>query len=273
MTSTCSAARNQFLEDYRRIRAAEGRGSADAAYYRALPFEDLTGNNSGQWGIRAATFRYFSRRILPRVQQGRPGRPPQAGGLVSILDLGAGNCWLSYRLKEMGYSPVAVDIFDDAADGLRAARHYPVAFPVTEADFNDLPFADAAFDLVVYNASIHYSPDYSRTLREARRCLRPGGRVVILDSPVYARREHGELMRAERQAIFEKQYGFRSEALKSIEFFDEAMLGELSRELGIRWRIHKPWYGIAWHLRPVRAWWKNQRPPSRFWILEGTFER
>jgi SAM-dependent methyltransferase len=260
MTSTCSAARNQFLDDYRRIRAAEGRGSSDAAYYRALPFEDLTGRNSGQWRIRAATFRYFVRKMLPRSSS-------------RVLDLGAGNCWLSYRLRELGHLPVAADIFADTSDGLRAARHYPVPFPVTEADFNDLPFANGAFDLILYNASIHYSPDYVRTLGEARRCLRADGRVVILDSPVYAEREHGERMRAERQQLFEKQYGFRSEALKSIEFFDEAMLGELARELGIRWRIHKPWYGAAWHLRPLRAWWKNQRPPSRFWILEGTFER
>jgi len=251
-------ARRQFLDDYAKIRHAEGRGSADSAYYRALPFADLTGRNAAQWRIRARTFEYFKRRILPETP-------------CDALDLGAGNCWLSYRLAELHHRPVAVDIFRDPEDGLSAARHYPARFPAIEADFNDLPFAPASFDLAIYNSSIHYSADYVRTLSEARRCLRPGGRVVILDSPLYRRREHGEAMRAERQQSFERQYGMRSEALGSIEFFDLARLEELARELRLGWTIHRPWYGWPWHLRPLRARLRGRRPPSKFWILVGSF--
>jgi SAM-dependent methyltransferase len=251
--------RQQFLGDYAKIRAAEGRGSEDSNYYRALPFSDLTGRNTAQWRIRARTFEYFTHQILPLL----PSR---------VLDLGAGNCWLSYRLAEMGHLPVAVDIFADRRDGLGAAPHYPVHFPVIESGFDNLPLPSGQFDLAVYNSSIHYSSDYVRTLSEARRCLRPGGRVVILDSPVYKRREHGEAMRAERQAAFERQHGFRSEALGSIEFFDLQMLQDLERDLSLSWEIHSPWYGWRWHLRPLRAKLKRQRPPSRFWILVGTFQ-
>lgn len=246
--------RRQFLEDYGRIRSTEGRGSADSEYYRSLPFQD-----SWQWQIRATTYRYFVRQVLPRTH-------------CDILDLGAGNCWLSYRMLEKGHAPVAVDIFGDALDGLRAARHYPIQFPVLEADFNQLPVPDSSFDLVVFNASFHYSADYARTLREVRRCLRGDGRVVILDSPVYAAREHGERMREERQQSFERQYGFRSEALRSVEFFDEQMLRDLASELNMTWEIHRPWYGWRWHLRPWQAKLKGKRPPSRFWILVGSFQ-
>jgi SAM-dependent methyltransferase len=251
--------RKQFLEDYQRIRSAEGRGSDDSAYYRELPFADLTGRNSGQWNIRARTFRYFVDRILPRESR-------------EILDLGAGNCWLSYRLAERAHRPVAVDIFSDSRDGLGAARNYPVRFPAVEADFDSLPFPEARFDWIVYNSSIHYSADYSRTLTEARRCLRPGGRVAILDSPVYRQRIHGELMRQERHAWFELRYGCRSDALPSVEFFDEQMLADLARELRLTWEIHRPWYGWKWHLRPVRASLTGKRPPSRFWILIAHFD-
>lgn len=251
--------RRQFLEDYGRIRSAEGRGSEESAYYRALPFADITGKNTDQWRIRARTFRYFIRRVLPH--QGS-----------KVLDLGAGNCWLSYRLAEMGHQPAAVDIFSDSHDGLRAARHYPVSFPLVEADFDRLPFTNSYFDLVIFNASLHYSADYARTLSEARRCLRPDGRVVILDSPVYRVREHGEQMRAERQTFFEQQHGFRSEALRSIEYLDEPMLDRLARDLRLTWRIHRPWYGLGWMLRPWKARIKGRRPPSRFWILEATFK-
>jgi ubiquinone/menaquinone biosynthesis C-methylase UbiE len=250
--------RVQFLEQYGRIRAAERRGSDDSAYYQALPYQDLTGQNSAQWKIRARTFAYFARHILP-------------AGPCNLLDLGAGNCWLSYRLAGLGHTPVAVDIFSDSRDGLRAAKHYPVAFPIVEAPFDDLPFAAASFDLAVFNSSFHYSADYARTLAEVRRVLRPGGRVVILDSPVYRRREYGEAMRAERQRLFEQQYGFRSEALGSIEYLDCQMLASLAASLKLTWTIHKPWYGWRWHLRPIRAWLRQKRPPSQFWILVGSF--
>jgi len=252
-------ARRQFLDDYGRIRSAEGRGSDESDYYRALPFADITGKNSDQWRIRARTFQHFVRRVVTRER-------------LKILDLGAGNCWLSNRLTELHHQPVAVDIFSDQRDGLRAARHYPGKIPVVEADFDRLPFDDSHFDLIVFNASFHYSSDYARTLAEARRCLRPEGQVVILDSPIYKLSQHGEQMRVERQTFFERQHGFRSEALRSIEYLDEPMLDELARDLRLTWRIHKPWYGPGWMLRPWKARLAGRRPPSRFWILEGSFQ-
>jgi SAM-dependent methyltransferase len=251
---TSAADRRLFLEQYGRIRAAEGRGSASESYYRALPFVD-----DPQWKIRATSFRHFSRHLLPN----HPSR---------ILDLGAGNAWLSNRLAELGHTPVAVDIFRDRRDGLDATQHYATQFARIEAEFDSLPVPEGHFDLAVFNASFHYSANYARTLTEVRRCLRPDGRIVILDSPIYKLGAHGETMRAERQQLFEEQYGFRSEALRSIEFLDEPMLADLARELQLTWTIHKPWYGFAWHMRPWVARWKNRRPPSRFWILEARFQ-
>ena len=87
------------------------------------------------------------------------------------------------------------------------------------------------------------------------------------------RREHGEMMRRERHQQFQAQYGFASDALPSIEYFDEPMLSELGRDLGVTWQIHRPWYGLQWALRPWKARWQGKRPPSRFWILAGRFGR
>src|SRR5262245_32027794 len=151
------AVRRQFLDDYRKIRHAEGRGSDDANYYLELPYRDVTGKNAGQWAIRGASYRYFERKIL-RVIEREHAKP------LDIGDLGAGNGWMSYRLSLRDHRPVALDIFSDSRDGLLAARHYPRRFPVLEAEYDHLPFSDASFDVAIYNASIHYSSDYRRTL-------------------------------------------------------------------------------------------------------------
>ncbi|HZT30162.1 MAG TPA: class I SAM-dependent methyltransferase [Bryobacteraceae bacterium] len=249
----------RFLADYAAIRHAEGRGSPEEDYYRALPYEDRSGRNSAQWAIRGRTWRYFETHVLTDRK-------------CDVLDLGAGNGWMSWRLAQRGHRPVAVDIFTDALDGLGAARHYG-GFPLVEAEFDRLPFADAQFDLAIFNASFHYSTDYRRTLQEARRCLRAGAPVVILDSPIYRRREHGERMREERHVQFQETYGFRSDSIPSLEYLWDGLLRELERELGIAWSVYYPWYGWKWFWRPWKARLERRRPPSRFAILVGHFEQ
>ncbi|HUA83801.1 MAG TPA: class I SAM-dependent methyltransferase [Bryobacteraceae bacterium] len=256
------ALRRTFLEQYAIIRHAEGRGSSHGAYYRALPYADLSGRNSGQWRIRARSFDYFLRRVLAPLEKSL--RRP-----LDLLDLGAGNGWMSWRLAGRGHRVVAADIFTDDRDGLGAIRKY-ARLNAVAADFDQLPFGAGRFDAAIYNASLHYSPDYRRTLAEAVRCLRPSGTIVILDSPVYAQAGHGERMRRERQALFERTYGFRSAALGSIEYLDRAMLGRLSRDLQIELRWSQPWYGWRWAMRPVIARIRGRRPPSRFLVISGS---
>jgi hypothetical protein len=77
------------------------------------------------------------------------------------------------------------------------------------------------------------------------------------------------MMRRERRQQFLAQYGTESDHIGSLEFLDEDALWELSRKLGIEWDWAMIWYGWAWHLRPLKAWWNGARPPSRFGILEG----
>ncbi len=262
--TTQATARQRFLDEYRQIRHAEGRGSEDPGYYQALPFQDLSGRSSAMWEMRAKTFRYFECRILAPLERAA-GRP------LDILDLGAGNCWMSYRLALRRQNPYAVDIFLDERDGLAAARHYGIPLMAIGAEFDCLPFRSSSFDLVVFNSSVHYSTRYEITLTEAQRCLRPRGRLVILDSPVYRKREHGERMVAERHADFQKRYGFRSDAIPCIEFLHKPGLQELSRSLDLHWTVYRPWYGLRWHMRPWKAWLQQRRPPSRFWILVGEF--
>src|SRR5512139_923993 len=88
LTADRQAFYERFMREYQIVRQAEQRGSADAAYYRALPFADLSGRFTADWRIRARSFRTFQREVLLPLEQAQP-RPLRA------IDLGAGNGWLS----------------------------------------------------------------------------------------------------------------------------------------------------------------------------------
>ncbi len=257
-----------FLRDYEEIRRREGRGSPHPAFYLALPFADLTGNFKQQWEIRGRSYRFIERHILPELE----GR---YGSGLRVLDIGAGNGWLSYRLALNSCRSVAVDLSCNVWDGLEAASHFADIladlFPRFEAEMDNLPFSDAQFDVAIFNASFHYSTDYANTLREVLRCLRPGGTVLIIDSPTYKNAESGEAMRRERKLHFETKFGTSSDALPTSDFLTPEVLDELSA-LGIRWERYLPWYGMRWWLRPWVARWKRRREPSQFYIYQGRTE-
>jgi SAM-dependent methyltransferase len=124
--------------------------------------------------------------------------------------------------------------------------------------------------MVVFNASLHYSTDYVRTIGEALRVLRPGGRIVIMDSPIYRHDTSGRQMVAERHADFEQRFGTRSDSVASVEYFTDAMLDEIGRLLDVRWVRHRTWYGWQWAMRPWKARLRRRREPSRFVVLVGT---
>ena len=249
----------KFVAEYEGIRAAEGRGSGNADYYLALPYRDLSGRDPPQWRIRARSHDYLVRHLLPR------GFREDA---CTVIDLGAGNGWMSHRLALAGCRPCAVDLAVNHSDGLGAARHYlaclPTPFPRFRASFDRLPFDDAQFDVAVFNASFHYCRDGAATLREALRCVKPGGSVIISDTPWYPREDDGRRMLAERRLDFMARHGTSGDALDAIGFLTDARLEAMARALGIRWEVHRPWYGTAWALRPLFAALRRRRAPSRF---------
>jgi len=258
----------QFVHDYESVRAKEGRGSDRSDYYLALPFKDLTGRNVWQWGIRARTFRFIERKLLPLIEDRSARR-------CDVLDIGAGNGWLSYRLALRGHRPVAVDLLDNETDGLGGARHYFHVAPVFlrfKAEMDCLPFMPDQFDVVIFNASFHYSEDYGRTLKEALRCLRRGGHLIIADSPFYWKEESGQKMLQEKRAAFVRQFGFRSDSIQSQEYLTPKILRDLSTRLKLKWHIHKPWYGVNWALRPIKAQLMRRREPSKFFLLHAQRE-
>jgi ubiquinone/menaquinone biosynthesis C-methylase UbiE len=253
-----------FVRDYENVRTQEGWGSPGPDYYLALPFRDLTNKHSWIWQIRAHTLLYMQNRVLPRAQ-------PSGSSPLRILDIGAGNGWLSYKLSQLGHDPIAVDLLDNDTDGLGAARHYLAQlqnpFPRFQAEMDRLPFDSEQFDVAIFNASFHYSSDYEKSLREVTRCVRHSGLVIIADTPFYWRDESGRRMLEERRASFERQFGVCSDGIRSGEYLTPATLDELAQSLGIQWNVCKPWYGLQWALRPAKARLLGRREPSKFYLF------
>jgi SAM-dependent methyltransferase len=252
----------RFIEEYETVRRSEGRGSTDAEYYRALPYKDLSGNFSKDWAIRARSFDLLVKKLLTPIQATLE-RP------LKVLDLGAGNGWLSNRLAAQEDRVVAVDLLVNELDGLGAWKHYEHQFTPIQAEFNHLPVMDGFADVAIFNASFHYSENYEETLKEAFRATAEDGVVVIMDTPVYHRRDSGEKMVAEREAAFQSQYGFPSNALDSENFLTYQRLIELGDALGIYWLTFRPFYGLRWLLRPLKAFLTRQREPAKFHLIAG----
>ncbi|MBB5338671.1 class I SAM-dependent methyltransferase [Tunturiibacter gelidoferens] len=261
---------SRFIKDYEFIRSAEGRGSISADYYLALPYRDLSRNNSQQWTMRARTFHYIEQNILHnlRIKNQRP---------LQILDLGAGNGWMSYRLALAGHAPVAVDLLTNDRDGVGAAIHYrkqlAALFPRLQAELDVLPFTDDSFDLVIYNASFHYSEDYEKTIAEALRCTRTGGTILIADTPWYSNEASGRQMVIERRRTFTQRYGFPSDGLGSLEFLTDERLRRIETCFSLRWQAHTPNYGMRWLMRPLLANMLGRREPSQFRIYTARVKK
>jgi SAM-dependent methyltransferase len=258
---------SRFREAYGAHRAAEGRRH-DRAELLALPYL-ASGQLARQWAVRARTFDAFIALVLAPAMR-RLGRP------IQLIDLGAGNGWLCRRAVLAGCEAVAVDIRDDDVDGLGAAMPYLEngrrRFDRVVATFDDLPVADGRFDIAVFNASLHYATDLAAALREARRVVRDGGRIVILDSPFYGREANGEAMVAEKRRTASATFGAHADVLMSIpaiEYLTARRLTSASEGLGLDWRRHRVWYPLWYELRTVSAWLRRRRTPSRFDLWEA----
>ncbi|MGA7193230.1 MAG: class I SAM-dependent methyltransferase [Anaerolineales bacterium] len=246
----------RFIRDYETIRRAEGRGSANALYYQTLPY-----HKTNDWKIRAKSFDVFLRHIIAPVENG--------GSALNILDLGAGNGWLSNRLALRGHFVAAVDLTINDFDGLGCYRYYDSKFLRIQSEFDHLPWMDHSVDLIVFNASLHYSVNYVETLGESLRVLNQQGQLVILDSPIYHEPSSGLGMVSEREAYFVKQYGFASNSLPSENYLTYARLNELANELNLSWEFATPFYNLKWSLNPSIARVFHRREPARFHLIIG----
>jgi SAM-dependent methyltransferase len=97
------------------------------------------------------------------------------GPAGDVLDLGAGDGRLAAEVEAERL--VLADPSHTALE--RAARRLPDASVQAIEPDAPLPFADSAFDLVVCVNVLNHVRDVQLFLSEARRVLRPGGRIAV----------------------------------------------------------------------------------------------
>jgi SAM-dependent methyltransferase len=257
LTPTRHAQLDPFVRQYRLVREREGRRISTAEYYRRLPSVAADDPHAGDWRIRRETYHHLLRHV---VAQG-----PQP---IHVLDVGAGSGWLSHRLAQLGHRVVAVDAIDDEVDGLGATRHYTTAFTVVQADFDALPFADAQFDLVVFNGSLHYAADTGATLASAHRVLAPGGAMAVMDSPMFRADRDGSAMVDDKVRHFIADCGLTDVVRPASGYLTFARLEGVASRFALQPEFVPSRGSLGWRMRRRLARVRLGRAPASFglWV-------
>jgi SAM-dependent methyltransferase len=132
-----------------------------------------------------------------------------------VLELGFGGGLTFAPLWERGATVVAIDRADDMVAAARTRFADALATGRLELHAGDvarLPLADGAVDRVLTVNTVYFWADLGAALREVRRVLAPGGRLVVairdmavmrrLDRTVFTLRRPDELAAALRDAGF-----------------------------------------------------------------------
>ncbi len=135
--------------------------------------------------------------------------------LGALLDIGTG----TGRMAEvLAGSAAHITAYDNSPEMLRIARarlqHLPAALvDLVQGDFAALPFADGAFDTVLFHQVLHYAQSPDVALAEAARVTKPGGRIAVVDFAAHDREE----LRSQHQHA---RLGFTDEQIMTL--FTEA---------------------------------------------------
>ena len=113
-----------------------------------------------------------------RVRLALEGVEPARRDGAALVDLGCGGGQLCVHAARLGWSAVGVDVAPAMIEQAKRERgDLPIRY--LAASFDDNGLDDGAFDAVAALGLIEYLPDDAAFFTEARRLLRPGGRLAV----------------------------------------------------------------------------------------------
>lgn len=113
------------------------------------------------------------------------GLQPAAG--MTVLDFGAGTCWTSRMLTQLGCRVIAADVSPSALNlGRELFRRQPVLGDRPEPEFltfdgHHLDLPDGSVDRILSYDALHHVPNPDQVLGEFARVLRPGGLAAFAE--------------------------------------------------------------------------------------------
>jgi len=132
---------------------------------------------------------------------------------MRVLDVGCGPGTYHAPLIALGAAVTACDASGGMMREALASSHANrCAVDLAQARAEALPFAGAAFDRVMANHMLYHVPDIPQSLREMRRVLRSGGRVVLATNDA----SRGRLFELHERAA--RECGFTPIAIASARF-------------------------------------------------------
>jgi ubiquinone/menaquinone biosynthesis C-methylase UbiE len=101
-----------------------------------------------------------------------------------LLDLGCGAGHVSFAAARHVGTVVAYDLSTEMLSIVanEAGRRELSNVATQQGRVENLPFGDDSFDWVCTRYSAHHWTDIRRALREARRVLKPGGSLIVIDT-------------------------------------------------------------------------------------------
>jgi len=112
----------------------------------------------------------------------------------AVADLGAGTGALADAVAPFVKSVSAVDRSPEMLEAARARLSAVTNAEVVEGELEHLPLEKRSLDIAFLVLVMHYVVEPLRVLEEARRVLKPGGRLVIVDMRSHGREEYRETM-------------------------------------------------------------------------------
>jgi len=106
-----------------------------------------------------------------------------AAGALDALDIGCGTGFLSLELASCGHRVVGIDFAPSMiVEARKKAREHQLGIGFEVADAEQLPFPAASFDIVVSRHLLWTLPNPHSAMDEWIGVLRPGGRLIVIDS-------------------------------------------------------------------------------------------
>jgi ArsR family transcriptional regulator len=100
-----------------------------------------------------------------------------------IADLGAGEGAISQLMAQRAKRVIAIDNSEKMVEfGAGLARQHGIGnMEYRLGDLEDVPIRSATVDLAFLSQALHHARHPQRAVEEARRILKPGGRIAVLD--------------------------------------------------------------------------------------------